>query len=211
MSKTEKLIILCGIFVVSIVTANIASVKIMVLGPWVIDAGTIVYPITFLVTDTVSEVYGKRTAYQVVITGFICTILAMIILTLARVAPPAVFWQGQEAFNQVIGTVPRLVIASLITFLVSQTHDIWAFHFWKRITKGRHLWLRNNLSTIASQAIDTGLFTTLAFAGTVAGLELLSMMISVYIFKVVFALLDTPFCYWLVGWCNSETDLKEHP
>jgi uncharacterized integral membrane protein (TIGR00697 family) len=206
MQNNGKLILLSGIFIVGIVTANIASTKIMALGTMVMDAGTLVFPITFLMTDVIGEVWGKRTAYHVVWAGFACTVLAAAILTLARLAPPAPFWHGQEAFEQIAGAVPRLVIASLITYVVSQSHDVWAFHFWREKTSGRHLWLRNNASTIVSQAIDTVLFTTLAFAGTVPGQELLAMMTSVYGFKVVFALLDTPFCYLLVRWCKPAAE-----
>jgi uncharacterized integral membrane protein (TIGR00697 family) len=197
-----KLVLLSGIFIVGIVVANIASTKIMTLGPWVMDAGTLVFPVTFLMTDVIGEVWGKKTAYHVVWTGFFCAALAMAILVLVMYAPPAPFWQGQQAFEQVVGAVPRLVLASLVTYLVSQIHDVWAFHFWKQKTKGKHLWLRNNASTIVSQAIDTILFTTLAFAGTMTGNELLYLMTSVYGFKVVFALMDTPLCYMLVRWCN---------
>jgi uncharacterized integral membrane protein (TIGR00697 family) len=204
MQNNGKLILLSGIFITGIVAANIASTKIMVLGRWVMDAGTLVFPITFLMTDIIGEVWGKRTAYNVVWAGFACTAMATVILTLARLAPPAPFWQGQEAFDQVTGAVPRLVIASLITYVISQSHDVWAFHFWREKTKGKHLWLRNNASTIVSQAIDTVLFTTLAFAGTVTGHQLLLMMTSVYGFKVIFALLDTPFCYLLVKWCKDD-------
>ncbi len=211
LKSTEKLILLSGVFIVSIVAANIASAKIMALGKWVIDAGTLVFPITFLMTDTISEVYGKKIAYRVVITGFICTVLAVAVLTLARIAPPAPFWTGQEAFDQVVGTVPRLVFASLATYLISQTHDIWAFDFWKRKTQGKYLWLRNNFSTAVSQGIDTCLFTVFAFAGTVATRELAAMILSVYVFKVVFALVDTPFCYLLVRWCRNEGRIAEEP
>src|SRR5690554_3050677 len=123
MQNNGKLILLSGIFIVGIVIANIASTKVMALGAFVMDAGTLVFPITYLMTDVIGEVWGKRTAYHVVWTGFVCTALATAILTLARLAPPAPFWQGQEAFDQVIGAVPRLVFASLITYLVSQSHD----------------------------------------------------------------------------------------
>ena len=132
MQNNGKLVLLSGIFIVGIVTANIASAKIMTLGPWVMDAGTLVFPITFLMTDIIGEVWGKRTAYNVVWTGFVCAAVAAVILTLARLAPPAPFWQGQDAFDRVIGAVPRLVIASLITYLISQNHDVWAFHFWRK-------------------------------------------------------------------------------
>jgi uncharacterized integral membrane protein (TIGR00697 family) len=206
--QAPKLLLLSGIFIVGIVVANIASAKIMTLGPWVMDAGTLVFPITFLMTDVIGEVWGKRTAYHVVWTGFFCAALAMAILVLVMYATPAPFWQGQQAFEQVIGAVPRLVLASLVTYLVSQSHDVWAFHYWKQKTKGKHLWLRNNASTIVSQAIDTILFTTLAFAGTMTGNELLYLMTSVYGFKVVFALLDTPFCYLLVRWCKDAADTE---
>lgn len=209
--QVPKLILLSGIFIIGIVIANIASTKIMTLGPWVMDAGTLVFPITFLMTDVIGEVWGKRTAYQVVWTGFICAVLATAILVIVLFATPAPFWQGQQAFEQVIGAVPRLVLASLATYLVSQSHDVWAFHYWRQKTKGRHLWLRNNASTIVSQAIDTLMFTTLAFAGTMTWNELLYMMTSVYSFKVVFALMDTPFCYLLVKWCKSTAAAVDTP
>jgi len=211
MRAEDKLILLSGLFIVGIVIANIASTKIMAIGPWTVDAGTLVFPLTFLMTDTISEVWGKRTAYTVVLTGFICAATATLILTLARLAPPAPFWQAQAAFELIFGGVPRLVAASLLTYLVSQSHDVWAFHFWKERTKGKHLWLRNNASTMVSQAIDTLLFTLLAFGGTVTGRELLLMMASVYVFKVVFALLDTPFCYLLVRWCAKSQAAEAAP
>lgn len=203
MDKRDKLVLLSSLFAVSIVVANIASVKIMSIGPWVVDAGTLVFPITFLVSDTIAEVYGKRTAYRVVITGFICMLFALFILTLANIAPPAPFWEGQEAFEYVIGTVPRLVFASMTAYLISQIHDVWAFHFWRNLTRGRHLWFRNNASTAVSQAIDTSLFIVIAFGGTVAFSELISMIVSVYLFKMAFAVMDTPFVYLLVGWCRK--------
>ncbi len=112
---------------------------------------------------------------------------------------------NQEAYDTILGSVPRIVLASMVAYLVSQHHDVWAFHFWRNITKGKFLWLRNNASTMVSQGIDTVLFISIAFIGTVPTNVLLSMLVGQYVMKLVIALLDTPLCYILVGLIRSRT------
>lgn len=115
-----------------------------------------------------------------------------------KVIPPADFWEGQDAYNAILGSVPRIVLASMVAYLVSQHHDVFAFHFWRRLTNGRFLWLRNNASTMVSQGIDTVLFITIAFAGTVPLDILGSMLATQYVIKLLIAVADTPLCYALV-------------
>ncbi len=193
-----RLFLLAGTFSTSLVVANILAVKIMQVGPWAIPAGVVAYPVTFLITDLVSELYGKRAATSLVWAGALVAGGATALVFIAMEAPPAAFWPNQDSFETVLGSVPRIMAASLVAFLLSQQYDVIAFHFLGRLTRGRHLWLRNNGSTIVSQAIDTVAFALIAFAGVFGLTQLLSIMISQYAVKVLIALGDTPVLYALV-------------
>ena len=159
----------------------------------------IAYPLTFLVTDTIAELYGRRTATRVVWLGFAMNVLMVALIYLGKIIPSASLWRGQDAYNTMLESVPRIVLASMLAYLASQHHDVFAFHFWKRLTKGRALWLRNNASTMVSQGIDTVLFITIAFVGTVPLHVLLNMVLGQYVIKLIIAVLDTPLCYGLVA------------
>lgn len=201
-NNTGKLILLTGLFVTALIAANIIAAKLFVLGSAVLTVGIITYPITFLLTDTISEVWGKKRATQVVWMGFLANIFMLGVLYIARILPPAPSWPHQEAFDLILGAVPRIVIASLVAYIVSQTHDVWSFHFWRHKTGGKHLWLRNNVSTMTSQLIDSVIFVTVAFYGSMPNDALVTMIITQYMVKLVIAVLDTPFCYMLVSWAK---------
>ena len=186
-------------FAALLIIANIVAVKPLGFGDWVMPAGIVAYPFTFLVTDTLSEVYGRRAAARVVWMGFALSVLMVALVYAAGALPAAGFWEGQAAFDDTLGAVPRIVFGSMIAFLVSQNSDVFLFHLVRRLTGQRYLWLRNNASTIASQAIDTVLFISIAFAGTVPGDTLLNMMVTQYVVKVAIAAADTPLVYALVG------------
>ncbi|MEE9201884.1 MAG: queuosine precursor transporter, partial [Dehalococcoidia bacterium] len=166
MSREGKLILLSSLFVGALLVANFIAVKLVSVGPFLVPAGVIAYPLTFLLTDTIAEVYGKGTARRVVWAGFGVNLIAVAMVMVALRLPPAPFYEGEAAFRATLGMVPRIVLASLVAYLVSQHHDVLAFHFWRRRTRGRYLWFRNNASTIVSQLLDTVLFITIAFAGT---------------------------------------------
>ena len=186
------------LFVVSLLLANILASKIIMVGGLVLPAAIILYPLTFLFTDVVAEVEGKKSAGALVMTGFYMSLFMVLVILAGRFLPPAGFWKHQEAYNIILGSTPRIVLASMVAYLISQNHDIWAFHWWREKTAGRHLWLRNTLSTIVSQMIDSVLFIGIAFWGIVPPAAIGMMILSQYIAKVGIALLDTPFCYLLV-------------
>ncbi|MDD5723296.1 MAG: queuosine precursor transporter [Syntrophales bacterium] len=192
------------LFVSSLLLANILASKIIMLGGLVLPAAIILYPLTFLFTDVVAEVEGKRSADALVMTGFYMSLFMVIVILAGKLLPPAGFWKHQEAYNAILGSTPRIVLASMIAYIVSQRHDVWAFHWWREKTAGRHLWLRNNLSTIASQMIDSVLFIGIAFWDTVPPATIGMMILSQYIVKVGIALLDTPICYMLVRLYGSD-------
>ncbi|MBU2561155.1 MAG: queuosine precursor transporter [Nanoarchaeota archaeon] len=179
-----------------VVIANVLANKIVAFGPFTAPAGIIVFSMTFLITDILSEKWGASYARKAVWTGFYANILLVLSVFIAITWQPAPFAKEfSEMFAKVLGMTPRIVIASMITYLVSQHHDIWAFHFWKRKTKGKHLWLRNNASTIISQLIDSVLFITIAFYGI---FPILPLILGQWVLKIIIALFDTPFMYGII-------------
>ncbi len=189
------LIVLSGLFGATIVFANIAAgIKLVEFLGLVVPAGTIAYSITFPVTDIVDEVYGKRRAVYIVWAGLVAEIVMLILIGLDYFMP-AIEPAQQQLFEKVFSPQLRIVLGSIVAYLVSQHHDVWAFWKWREITKGRWLWLRNNASTMVSQLIDTSIFTTIAYYGTVPLNVLLNMVFSMWLFKVLIAALDTPFVY----------------
>ena len=204
MKNVGKLIVLASVFVGGMITANFASVKIAQIGWFTIPAGTLTFAITFLCTDIIADVWGKRVAHQVVTAGFIANLISLVAIRLYIRVPFPASWGMQKEYAMVFGGNARIVIAGLATYLVSQHIDVALFHWVKSRTGEKKLWLRNNVSTITSQLIDTVLFTVLAFAGTMPVDALVSMIVSLYLFKVLVALGDTPFCYLGVRWASRE-------
>jgi len=203
------LVVLATLFVTCLLVANIIAVKLVSIGEWVVPAGVIAFPLSFLFTDVITELYGRKIASRVVWVGFGASALMVILVFCGGLLPSAPFWEGQSAYESILGMVPRITLASLIAYLISQHHDVFAFHFWRQKTKGRFLWLRNNASTMVSQALDTGIFITIAFWGTVPAGILTNMLLTQYIIKLVIAACDTPFCYLLVGLLRGR--VKQSP
>jgi len=202
----RKLLILSTLFVTCLLVSNIITVKIVDIAGITLPAAVFVFPLTFLITDTINEVWGKKVARDVVWLGFAMNLLMLLFLQLGRVLPPAPFWEHQEAYEAILGAVPRMVFASLAAYLVSQLHDVWSFNFWKKITDNKRLWLRNNLSTMSSQLIDTLIFITIAFIGTVPTETLIILMVNQYVIKVLLAIVDTPFIYLSVKWARPRKE-----
>jgi len=198
------LVVLSTLFATCLLVANIIAVKLVSIGAWVVPAGVIAYPLTFLFTDVITELYGRKIASRVIWLGFGVSVLMALLVYFGGLLPPAPIWADQPAYESILGMVPRITLASLIAYLVSQHHDVFAFHFWWQKTRGRFLWLRNNASTMVSQALDTGIFITIAFWGTVPAGVLTNMLLSQYVIKLVIAACDTPFCYLLVGWLRGR-------
>lgn len=205
----EKLIVLTSIFIFAIVASNITASKLVNLGPFVVPIAVLCYPITFSITDIVTEVYGRKVAQKIVWSGFFVSVVLVLYSKIVTVYPPASLFEQNEAFVKVFSSTPRIVLASMIAYVLSQTHDVWAFHLWKRITEGRYLWMRNNFSTIVSQFIDTCVFITIAFFNVVPGNVLLRMIFSQYVVKFIIALIDTPFVYLGVKLVSGKWIVRE--
>ena len=208
MKKIElKTDVLLGFFICALILANTLGSKITTIFGVRVSVGIFFIPILFLVTDIVSEVLGEKKAQEFVYISIFVLIFTLVMMYVAIKMPPNETWGNQEAFASVFSSNLRMIIASIIAFIISQFHDVWAFNLLKKKTKGKYLWLRNNVSTIVSQFIDTTIFMFIAFYKVnpkFTASFIVSLIIPYFIFKVVFALLDTPFCYLGVKWLRKE-------
>ncbi len=199
----HKLTLLSMLFLASLLTANITAVKLFSVGELVMTAGILMYPITFLFLDTITEVWGRKTAQRIVWSGLFCNILVIGVIQLASILPAASFWPHQESYEVILGAVPRMVLASLTAYIISQSLDITLFTWIKNKTHGKKLWLRTNISTMASQLIDSLIFMFVAFFGVLTVSEIFTAMFSEYLIKLSYAFLGTPFVYLLVKWARN--------
>ncbi len=186
---------------ISVIVANIQVIQTVKLFGLVATLGNIVYATSFLVTDILSENYGKEEAKKAVWIGFFSLIAMTLLMNMALMFEPLLgdeFAQtAHESLSTIFKLMPRIAVASLAAYLISQRHDVWAFHFWKkRFPTDRHLWLRNNLSTMVSQLLDSTVFTLLAFWGVFEREMLWEVFLTTYFLKFVVAAADTPFVYW---------------
>ena len=175
-----------------------------------ISVGILPYPITFLITDLISEIYGKKKANEVVFGGIIASFFAMGIIYISNIVP-ATSWSpvSDEIFSTVFGSTSIAVISSMLAYLFAQFVDIQIYHFWKRVTKGKHLWLRNNFSTFLSQFIDTAtVLILLCSFGEIQWRLFSGLLMAGFLFKVIIAALDTPILYLFVFFIRKRFKLE---
>ncbi len=177
--------------------ANIQVLKVVEIFGINATLGNIVYASSFLVTDILSENYGKKTASKAVLAGFMSLLASTLLFQAALFFLPSGEDWAQGPLSHIFGFMPRIAGASLLAFGISQLHDVWAYNFWKRKKPSlQFLWLRNNASTMVSQFLDSGVFTIAAFWGEFSPSILMQIFLSTYILKWIVAALDTPFIYW---------------
>ncbi len=210
-------LILAGLFITALVTSNLIFQKFFSWNPFglyefELSVGIIAYPVTFLITDIISEIYGRKRANKVVIAGIFASFFALLIVVVSTEAP-ATSWSpiSDGIFKKVFGFTYVAVGASLAAYLLAQFLDVQVFHFWKRLTNGKHLWLRNNFSTFSSQLVDTASVLFLLCSFGVIEWELFGiLLLNGYIFKVLFALVDTPIIYFLVYVVRKHFGVSGH-
>lgn len=210
--KDQLFIILSGIFVASLVTCNLIANKFVTVDlgfkVFIVSAGILPYPLTFLVTDLISELYGQKKANLVVFSGLIASLFVLIFLWLGgmfNAIPDSVV--DDVTYNSVFRNAWRLIAASMVAYLVAQFIDVRIFHFWKRLTNGKHLWLRNNASTIASQLVDTTLVICILFIGVWSTNQIFSAIIDGWLFKMLMAFIDTPIIYGIIHLLKGKIDI----
>lgn len=199
MTSSRAFFAISGLFVTDLVLSNIVAVKIVEVGGRQFDAGTVLFPLTYLIGDVMTEVYGYAAARRLIWLGFGCNLLAIGFIQIAIYLPAAPFWQeNQEAYETVLGTTWRLFLASLAAYLVGEFTNSLVLAKMKIATKGRWLWSRTIGSTIIGEGLDSAIFSTIAFAGT--GIDLGNQIVTIWVLKTVWEAAATPVTYWVVNW-----------
>jgi queuosine precursor transporter len=196
-------LLLASLFVTALVVCNLIANKFVTVDlgfkTFIVSAGILPYPITFLITDLLSEIYGKKKTDQVVFVGLAASIFVLFLLWLGnQFSAIDLSPVSDEQYTAVFQNSKKVIFASMLAYLSAQFVDIRLYHFWKNLTKGKHLWIRNNFSTILSQLLDTTLVVGILFIGSLSNETILEMIRDGWLFKVICALIDTPVIYLAV-------------
>lgn len=202
---SHRFILLTALFVTCLITANVIAVKIIALGSIFLPAAVIVFPISYILGDVLTEVYGYQRMKQVIWLGFFCNLIFVFFAWLGQVLPAAPFWGRQNAYENILGFAPRLLFASFCGYLVGSFANSAMLAVMKVMTAGRFLWARTIGSTFVGEGLDTVIFITLAFAGTTAFLPIL--ILHHWVSKVAIEVLATPLTYATVKWLKSREGL----
>jgi uncharacterized integral membrane protein (TIGR00697 family) len=192
-----------ALFVAVLLISNVASSKILCLGPFTFDGGTILFPISYIFGDILTEVYGYRRSRRVIWSGFGSALLMSATFAIVGALPPAQGWEGQEAYMAILGQTPRIVVASLVAYFAGEFSNSYVLARMKIMTRGRWLWSRTIGSTLVGEGVDTLLFVTIAFAGVLPTSLLATVIVSNYVFKCGFEALATPITYQVVRFLKA--------
>ncbi len=209
--NNPRLQILFAIFIGLLVGMNLLGVKITSLFGVSVSVAIFMAPLTFLITDIVEEVHGKKIVKHFIVGGVLTLIIIFLYTGVFIALEPHERYGFNNEYKTIFGSSLRMIAASIVAFALAQTHDVISFEWWKKKTKGKALWLRNNLSTIASQLIDTFVFMMIAFyqlTPKFTFMFVVSLIIPYYLFKVIFAIIDTPFVYLGVNWLKKGEEIK---
>jgi len=208
---------LYGVVVLNIILSNLQGPKLTVIFGMPTSLGLIIYSGIYFSTDLLSEKYGKKEANIAVLLGFASSLVVILLMSMSLLFTPAAINPDQQEYAQSVhnslellfGYTPRFLFGSLLAYLISQSVDVWIFHYIKEKTKGRHLWLRNNLSTLISQALDTVIYSLVVWWGIFDLWTAIQLGLAKYFFKFLIALFDTPFIYWARSWDSRERNWSE--
>jgi len=210
MKSTNRLLIIAAMAVTCLITANIVAVKIIGFGPVVLPAAVIIFPLNYILGDIITEVYGYRWARRIIWLGFACNLIFVFFSWISGLLPSAPFWEGQEAYNTILGYTPRLLLASFAGYLVGEFSNSLIMARLKVSTKGRWLWLRTISSTVIGEGLDTTLFIVIAFIATPAFTPML--ILYHWSAKVLIEVLATPIVYRAVAYLKHKdgVDTYDH-
>ncbi|MFC1903933.1 queuosine precursor transporter [Chloroflexota bacterium] len=202
MNTSHRLVIISAIFVTCLITANIIAVKVISLGPVILPAAILIFPLSYIFGDILTEVYGYRQARKVIWLGFACNLIFVFFAWVGQILPPAPFWEGQEAYENILGYTPRLLAASFFGYLAGEFINSFVLAKMKILTRGRWLWSRTIGSTIVGQGLDTSIFITLAFISTPSFVPI--MILYHWLAKTVIEAIATPFTYAAVSFLKKK-------
>ena len=207
---TGLLLVLAALFVTLLITSNIIAVKIIQVWGRILPAAVVLFPITYILGDVLTEVYGFRFARRVIWLGFLCNAVAVLGFWVGGLLPAAPFWEGQDAYDAILGYTPRLLAASFAGYLVGEFSNSMVLSRLKVITQGRWLWLRTIGSTLIGQGLDSAVFITAAFVGTMAGADLIEMLVTQWLFKVIYEAAATPITYATVAYVKRREGIDTY-
>ncbi len=214
MNKTEYRFfdVLVALFVAVLLISNIASTKILTIWKFTFDGGTLLFPLSYIFGDILTEVYGFRRSRRVIWLGFFSALLMSLVLFIVQILPPAADWTNQKAYETILGFVPRIVSASLLAYFAGEFTNSIILSRLKIFTKGRYLWTRTIGSTLIGEGIDTLVFCTVAFYGVLPASVFKAVVISNYIFKCAVEIIFTPLTYVIVGALKrkEKTDVYDY-
>jgi uncharacterized integral membrane protein (TIGR00697 family) len=202
--------IIAGVFITCLIVANIIAVKLVDIRGFIVPAAVIIFPISYIFGDVLTEVYGYRQARRVIWLGFFCNLLAVVAIWVAQMLPGAPFWDAQSAYERVLGYTPRLLAASFIAYLIGEFANSIVLAKLKVATNGRWLWLRTISSTLIGEGLDSLVFMTIAFAGTIPTDALVSATITQWLFKTGYEILATPLTYVVVNFLKKQEGLDTY-
>jgi uncharacterized integral membrane protein (TIGR00697 family) len=192
-------LLVAALFVTSLIVSNIIAVKLIDVWGLILPAAVIIFPISYILGDVLTEVYGYSRARQVIWLGFLCNLFAVVAIAIAGALPSAGFWGGQEAYDTILGAVPRILVASFIAYLAGELVNAYVLARIKVAMEGRHLWVRTISSTLAGQLLDSAIFISIAFAGIMPLNVLLTAIVTQWLVKSAYEALATPLTYAVVG------------
>jgi queuosine precursor transporter len=196
--KWQYFSFISSIFVATLLISNTVGGKVFTILGLNLPGGVIVFPISYIFGDILTEVYGYKESRKIIWTGLLCLVLMSITYYIVQILPPAVFWQDQKAYETVLGVAPRIAFASSVAYFVGEFSNSYTLAKMKVLTEGKHLWARTIGSTVVGQAADTIVFCIIAFVGVFTSANILNIIISNYIFKVLYEAIATPFTYAIV-------------
>lgn len=214
-SKTQAhysiwFLIIVMVFITCLITANIVAVKLVSISGFIVPAGIVIFPISYIVGDVLTEVYGYKHARRVIWLGFACNLLAVIGIIIGQALPAASFWDAQSAYDRILGYTPRLLIASFVAFLFGEFANSYVLSRMKIATKGRWLWTRTIGSTIVGQGLDSVIFIFLGFWGTSPQDALIGAMVTQWLFKVGYEAVATPLTYIVVNFIKRQEGIDTY-
>jgi queuosine precursor transporter len=191
-------VLVAVVFAACLITSNIIAVKLIHIFGFIVPAAIIIFPISYIFGDVLTEVYGYQTARRVIWLGFLCNLFSVIAIWLGQIMPAASFWDGQVAYERILGYTPRLLVASFIAYLVGEFANSYVLAKMKCATKGRWLWTRTIGSTLVGQGLDSLVFIVLAFAGVIPASGLVNAVITQWLVKSAYEAILTPATYRIV-------------
>jgi uncharacterized integral membrane protein (TIGR00697 family) len=200
-------LLVAALFVTSLIVSNIIAVKLIDVAGMILPAAIIIFPISYILGDVLTEVYGFARARQVIWLGFLCNLFAVIAISVGGLLPAAGFWPGQDAYDMILGAVPRILAASFVAYLVGEFVNAYVLARLKVAMEGRHLWVRTIGSTLAGQLLDSAIFITIAFAGIMPVEVLLTAIVTQWLVKSAYEALATPLTYAVVGFLKRADDV----